>query len=62
MKSDGKLRLRALVEMVKALGGKVDLVIYPGERHGFGSNVTEKDGADALNRTVTFLRRELGTN
>jgi carboxymethylenebutenolidase len=51
-----------LAEVAKGLGGQVDLVIYPGEKHGFGSNTTNKDGADALNRTITFLRRELAVN
>jgi ribosomal protein L34 len=37
-------------------------VIYPGERHGFGSRLQTDNGADALKRTVTFLRRELNAH
>jgi carboxymethylenebutenolidase len=40
-------------------GAKVELVIYPGESHGFGSRLESKDGADALARTLAFLRKEL---
>lgn len=53
---------RELARDAKALGGQADLVIYPGEAHGFGSNLTAKNGADALARTVAFLRRELAVN
>jgi ribosomal protein L34 len=34
-------------------------VIYPGERHGFGARIDSANGADALARTIAFLRREL---
>jgi carboxymethylenebutenolidase len=51
-----------LAEVAKGLGGPVDLVIYPGEKHGFGSNTMNKNGADALNRTIAFLRKELAAN
>lgn len=50
---------RRLADMAKKLGGAPELVIYPGERHGFGSRLQTDNGADALNRTVAFLRREL---
>jgi len=50
---------KQLAAEAKLTGAKVDLVIYPGEMHGFGSDTTKKNGADALNRTVTFLKREL---
>ena len=43
----------------KALGAKVDLVIYPGQSHGFGADWTKKDATDAFNRTVAFLKKEL---
>jgi carboxymethylenebutenolidase len=48
-----------LAREAEALGAPVDLVIYPGEAHGFGSNITAKNGADALSRTVTFLQKQL---
>ncbi len=50
---------KELARNAEALGAPVDLVIYPGEAHGFGSNITAKNGADALNRTVAFLQKEL---
>ena len=37
----------------------VDLVIYPGESHGFGSRLQTRNGQDALARTIAFLRKEL---
>jgi carboxymethylenebutenolidase len=52
---------RELANLAKSLGGKVDLVIYPGEGHGFGAN-PGKNGADALDRTLTFLKRELSSD
>ena len=48
-----------LTALAKKLGGKVDFVVYPGEMHGFGADTSKKNGADALQRTVTFLKREL---
>jgi len=50
---------RHLALVAKQLGAPVDLVIYPGEAHGFGSDTTKKNGADALNRTIAFLKKEL---
>jgi carboxymethylenebutenolidase len=50
---------KELAEEAKALGAKVDLVIYPGQSHGFGADWTKKDATDAFNRTVAFLKREL---
>ena len=50
---------RELARDAKALGVPVDLVIYPGEAHGFGSNITAKNGADALSRTTAFLQQHL---
>lgn len=50
---------RQLAARAKQLGGKVDLVIYPGESHGFGADFAKKNAIDALNRTVAFLRKEL---
>ena len=48
-----------LAENARAMGAVVDLVIYPGEVHGFGSNITSKNGGDALARSIAFLTREL---
>ena len=50
---------RRLAELAKQLGTPAELVIYPGERHGFGSRLQTANGADALSRTIAFLRREL---
>jgi carboxymethylenebutenolidase len=52
-------QLAALAEMV---GAKAELVIYPGEGHGFAPDMANKNGADALKRTVAFLKRELAGN
>lgn len=48
-----------LATEAKALGASVDLVIYPGQSHGFGADWTKKDATDAFNRTVAFLKKEL---
>jgi len=50
---------RQLTALAKKLGTKVDFVVYPGEAHGFGADTSKKNGADALQRTVAFLKREL---
>jgi carboxymethylenebutenolidase len=50
---------RHLAALAKQLGGRVDMVIYPGEMHGFGADFTKKNAADALNHTIVFLRKEL---
>lgn len=50
---------KELAAEAKALGAKVDLVIYPGQSHGFGADFAKKDATDALNRTIAFLKREL---
>jgi carboxymethylenebutenolidase len=50
---------KELARDAEALGVPVDLVIYPGEAHGFGSNITAKNGADALARTLAFLQKNL---
>jgi carboxymethylenebutenolidase len=50
---------KMLAQFAQQFGAKVDLVIYPGESHGFGSRLQTADGADALARTIAFLRQEL---
>ena len=50
---------RRLADLAKSLGGKPELVIYSGEKHGFGSRIDDQNGADALARTIGFLKREL---
>src|SRR5215472_14167737 len=50
---------KELAAEAKALGAPVDLVIYPGESHGFGADFEKKNATDALNRTVSFLRKQL---
>jgi carboxymethylenebutenolidase len=48
-----------LADLAASLKGHPELVIYPGERHGFGARIDSANGADALARTIAFLRREL---
>jgi carboxymethylenebutenolidase len=50
---------KELAQEAKQLGGRVDLVIYPGQSHGFGADFAKKDATDALNRTIAFLKKEL---
>ncbi len=50
---------RRLAGLAKRLGGAPELVVYPGERHGFGSRLSTANAADGLSRTIAFLRREL---
>ena len=50
-----------LAALAQDVGAKVDLVIYPGEGHGFGVNAAG-NGSDGLKRTVAFLKKELGAN
>jgi carboxymethylenebutenolidase len=50
-----------LAALAQDVGAKADLVIYPGEGHGFGPN-PNGNGADALKRTIAFLKKELGAN
>lgn len=49
-------QLKALAEDV---GAKAELVIYPGEGHGFGPDISGKNGGDALKRTLAFLKQQL---
>lgn len=48
-----------LAARARKMGGAVELVIYPKEVHGFGFNLDEPNSADALKRTVAFLKKEL---
>jgi carboxymethylenebutenolidase len=48
-----------LAALAESVGAKADLVIYPGEGHGFAPDMANKNGADALKRTITFLKSEL---
>ena len=50
---------KQLADEAKSLGATVDLVIYPGQSHGFGADWQKKDATDAFNRTVVFLKKEL---
>jgi carboxymethylenebutenolidase len=49
----------ALAEEARRLGGEANLVIYPGVEHGFGLATDSGAGADAYQRTIAFLAREL---
>jgi carboxymethylenebutenolidase len=49
-----------LEALAKSVGAPVELVIYHGERHGFGGDTAKKNGADGLRRTTAFLKKELG--
>jgi carboxymethylenebutenolidase len=51
---------KELAGEAKALGGRAELVIYPGQSHGFAADWAKKDATDAFNRTVAFLKKELG--
>ena len=50
---------RRLAALAKQLGGTAELVVYPGERHGFGAHLDTANGADSLDRTIAFLQRQL---
>jgi dipeptidyl aminopeptidase/acylaminoacyl peptidase len=50
---------KELAAEAKKLGAPVELVIYPGESHGFGADFAKKNATDALNRTIVFLKKEL---
>jgi carboxymethylenebutenolidase len=53
---------RHLAQFAKELGGSAELVIYPGERHGFGARLQAANSADALNRTIAFLTQQLAAH
>jgi carboxymethylenebutenolidase len=50
---------KELAAEAKQLGAPVELVIYPGESHGFGADFAKKNATDALNRSTAFLRKQL---
>ena len=50
---------KQLATLAKKLGAPADLVIYPGESHGFGADFSKKNATDALNRSIAFLRKQL---
>jgi len=50
---------KELAAEAKSLGGPADLVIYPGESHGFGARWDDKNATDAFNRAVAFLTKQL---
>ncbi len=50
---------QALASFAHNLGGSADIVVYPGARHGFGSRLDTKEGADALSRAISFLATTL---
>jgi len=50
---------RDLAAEAKRLGGPVDLVIYPGEGHGFAARPANPNAADALKRAIAFLKQNL---
>ena len=49
---------KQLAAEAKKLGAPVELVIYPGESHGFGADFAKKNATDALNRSIAFLRAD----
>jgi carboxymethylenebutenolidase len=51
-----------LAALAEEVGAKAELVIYPGEGHGFGPDITRKNGADGLRRTLAFLKQQLAAN
>ena len=48
-----------LAARARKMGAAVDLILYSKEVHGFGFNLEEANSADALARTVAFLKKEL---
>lgn len=53
---------KQLATLAKKLGAPVDLVIYPGEMHGFGADFSKKSAQDGLTKTIAFLRKQLASN
>jgi carboxymethylenebutenolidase len=53
---------KQLAAEAKKLGAPVEMVIYPGESHGFGADFAKKNATDALNRSIAFLKKQLGAN
>lgn len=50
---------QALVAFAHNLGGSAEIVVYPGAKHGFGSHLDTKDGADAEARATQFMAKAL---
>ena len=53
---------RQLAALAKKLGAPADLIVYPGEMHGFGADFSKKNAQDALDRSIAFLRKQLAAN
>lgn len=51
---------RALVALAKRIGARADLVVYPGQGHGFDFKPDNPDAADAVRRITQFFSAELG--
>jgi carboxymethylenebutenolidase len=47
-----------LIRMARQLGGRAELVVYPGEKHRY-STWGKSASTDAINRTIAFFRAEL---
>lgn len=52
---------QALVARAKALGGPAELVVYPGEAHGFDLDLANPHSAPAMAAAVSFFRRTLAS-
>lgn len=50
---------RRLAQEARRLGGEVELVVYPGAKHGFGMSMADPDSMDSYARTVAFLKKHL---
>ena len=48
-----------LVDQAKPLGGPVEWVTFPGEKHGFASDLSRPAAQDAFKHTVAFLDKYL---
>ena len=50
---------KALVDAATKVGAHVEWVTFPGENHGFASDLNRPAAADAFKRTVAFLNQNL---
>ena len=48
-----------LAQHIKRMKAPVEFVLFSGERHGFGSDITTRHGGDALKRTLTFFHKNM---